>query len=82
MKNYEVEHIHGDGRIIWAEFHMTFIRDAAGNAGGILGITSDITDRKIAEEALRRARKSIANLLKTLRQGFMKSIMRQAGLSV
>jgi PAS domain S-box-containing protein len=54
-RTIEVEHIHRDGRIIWAELHMTFIRDAAGNAVGILGITGDITERKQAEEVLRKS---------------------------
>ncbi len=51
----EVEHIHKDGRIIWAEIHMTFIRDATGNAIGILGITRDVTERRQAEDALQHS---------------------------
>jgi PAS domain S-box-containing protein len=51
----EVEHIHRDGRIILAEINMTFIRDAAGKAVGILGITQDITERKRTESVLYRS---------------------------
>jgi two-component system, cell cycle sensor histidine kinase and response regulator CckA len=53
-RTIEVEHIHRDGRIILAEINMTFIRDAAGKAVGILGITQDITERKRAESELYR----------------------------
>jgi PAS domain S-box-containing protein len=49
-RTIEVEHIHRDGRIIWAELNMTFIRNTEGNAVGILGITQDITERKHTEE--------------------------------
>ncbi len=53
----ECDYIHKDGRIIPAEMNMTFIRDAAGNAEGILGITGDITERKFLESQLRQAQK-------------------------
>ena len=49
-RTIEVEHIHRDGRIIWAEIHMTFIRDAEGKAVGILGITRDITEQRRENE--------------------------------
>jgi PAS domain S-box-containing protein len=58
-RTIEIEYIHKDGRIIWGEMHMAFMRDAAGNAVGIFGITrditSDITDRKRTEEAQRES---------------------------
>jgi PAS domain S-box-containing protein len=60
----EVEHIHKNGNIIWAEIKMTFMRDASGRAVGILGLTRDISERKqieaerqSMEERLRRAEK-------------------------
>jgi len=61
-RTIEVEHIHRDGRIIWAEIHMTFIRDAAGKAVGILGITRDITERKRVEKALRQSEETARRL--------------------
>ena len=54
-RTIEVEHIHRDGRIIWAEINMTFMRDALGNTIGILGITKDITERRDVQERLRRS---------------------------
>ena len=62
-RTIEVEHIHRDGRIIPAEINMTFIRDAAGNALGILGITSDITDKKHAEAVLRNSERRYRQLI-------------------
>jgi PAS domain S-box-containing protein len=51
----EVEHIHRNGNIVWAEIKMTFMRNAAGQAVGILGYTRDITEHKQAEEMLKRS---------------------------
>ncbi|MCX5819264.1 MAG: PAS domain S-box protein [Deltaproteobacteria bacterium] len=63
-RTIEVEHIHRNGNIIWAEIKMTFIRNASGQAVGILGFTRDISERKqleaerqSMEERLRRAEK-------------------------
>jgi PAS domain S-box-containing protein len=63
-RTIEVEHIHRNGTIIWAEIKMTFIRNASGQAIGILGFTRDISERKqleaerrSMEERLRRAEK-------------------------
>jgi two-component system, cell cycle sensor histidine kinase and response regulator CckA len=63
-RTIEVEHIHKNGNIIWAEIKMTFIRNASGQAVGILGFTRDISERKqleaerqSMEERLRRSEK-------------------------
>ena len=54
-RTVEVEYIHKNGNIVWAEIKMTFMRSAAGQATGILGYTRDITERKQAEEAFRQS---------------------------
>ena len=63
-RSVEVEHIHKDGRLVWAEIKATFMRDASGKPIGILGFTHDISDRKRMEaerlemeERLRRSEK-------------------------
>jgi PAS domain S-box-containing protein len=43
-----------DGSTVWTESTITFLRESDGRAVGILGITRDITDRKQAEEALKK----------------------------
>jgi PAS domain S-box-containing protein len=45
----EVEHYKADGSIFWAEMRMSFLRDEATNVKGLLGVTRDISERKIAE---------------------------------
>lgn len=48
----EVEVYRQGGETYWAEITMSFIRDEAGVATGILGITRDITKRRAAEQNL------------------------------
>jgi len=45
----EVEHYKADGSIFWAEMRTSFLRDEASNITGLLGVTRDITERKLAE---------------------------------
>ena len=45
----EVEHYKADGSIFWAEMRMSFLRDEASNITGLLGVTRDISERKLAE---------------------------------
>jgi PAS domain S-box-containing protein len=41
-----------DGRELWAEAHLASIRDETGKIIGLRGVTIDITDRRLAEQAL------------------------------
>ncbi len=50
-----LEHIRKDGSTLWSEVKLSFLCDQKGNVTGILGVTRDITDRKRAEEALRKS---------------------------
>lgn len=42
-----------DGSTVWTEDRITFLRDRAGKPIGFLGVTRDISERKLAEDALR-----------------------------
>jgi two-component system cell cycle sensor histidine kinase/response regulator CckA len=60
----EVEHLHKNGKIVYSEIKMAFIRDSSGRAIGILGITRDISEskrldaeQKAMEERLHRLEK-------------------------
>ncbi len=53
-RTLDLEYICKDGSTIWGETSMTFLRDDKGEAIGILGVARDITERKRAEEALRK----------------------------
>jgi PAS domain S-box-containing protein len=48
----ELEMIRKDGSTIHTEVNMTFLRDQDGRITEILGVTRDITQRKLAEEEL------------------------------
>jgi signal transduction histidine kinase len=48
-RTVEVEHSLKDGTYAWTEVTVTFVRDEAGQAIGILGMSRDITARKEAE---------------------------------
>jgi len=54
-RTFEVDHLHRNGKTVPVEIKMTFIRNNAGRAIGILGYTRDITDRKQAEEMLKKS---------------------------
>jgi PAS domain S-box-containing protein len=51
----ELQHFCKDGSLIWGEVNTSSICDEDGKLVGIHGITRDITDRKIAEEALKNS---------------------------
>jgi PAS domain S-box-containing protein len=51
-----VEPLHGaNGRRLWIDTSKFPLRDAKGEANGILGVFDDITDRMLADEALRKS---------------------------
>ncbi|MFO7667812.1 MAG: PAS domain S-box protein [Desulfobacterales bacterium] len=49
----EVEQYRKDGSIVLMENHLSFLRDEAKKAVGIISVSHDITDRKRAEEKLK-----------------------------
>ncbi len=51
----EVESYNKDGTHRWTEVVVSFMRDKAGQATGVLGMSRDITDRKETEEKLKRS---------------------------
>jgi len=55
----ELEHRCKDGTTAWAEVNYSFLLDVEGTFTGLLGITRDISDRKQAEEALRRSEEQL-----------------------
>jgi len=52
-RTMEVEVVRKDGSTMWAELKISFLRDAAGVARGVLGVARDVSERRRAEEALR-----------------------------
>jgi PAS domain S-box-containing protein len=54
-RTLELEEYRKDGSIVWSEDHLSFMRDEAQKAVGIISVSHDITERKQAEEALRKS---------------------------
>ncbi|MHB1454415.1 MAG: PAS domain S-box protein [Saccharofermentanales bacterium] len=59
----EVEHFKADGTLIWIEMNITIIRDTMGNAVGLLGVSRDITSRKLAESALQESEEKYSSYI-------------------
>ena len=55
-----------DGQEIWVHTAKTPIKDEKGNVTGILGIFWDITQRKRAEESLRKSEEKLAGIVKSV----------------
>ncbi len=52
---YEKRYVRKDGRVIWVDMNVSFIRDADGNARFSIIITRDITEHKLMEESLKKS---------------------------
>ena len=50
--NWDLQQPCKDGRTVWTEVNVSIIRDSKGLAQAVLGLSRDITDRKIAEETI------------------------------
>ena len=55
---------HKDGSYRWIMSHVLAVRDAQGRAIRLVGSHGDITDRKRAEEALRREHRTLEHMLR------------------
>lgn len=60
-KEYDIDHrmLRSDGKVIWIHAQAELVRDADGNPESLLGTVVDITERKLAEEALHKAREEL-----------------------
>jgi two-component system, cell cycle sensor histidine kinase and response regulator CckA len=50
--NWELQQLRKDGSAVWTEVSANIIRDKQGSAHAVLGVSRDITERKIAEEKI------------------------------
>jgi PAS domain S-box-containing protein len=58
-------YLHRDGHVIWGLTNVSLVRDASGRPLLYVGQVQDITDRKRAEDALRREREFVRLVLDT-----------------
>ncbi|MDM7998690.1 MAG: PAS domain S-box protein [Dehalococcoidia bacterium] len=54
-RRIELELLRKDGSTLWVDTTVSFIRDSQGRAIGILGAMRDVTERRKAEEALKKS---------------------------
>ena len=69
----EFEMIHKNGSPFWVEVTMNPLHDEAGRIKGIMGITRDISERKRAEEELKKHRDDLEGLVKNRTAELMKA---------
>jgi PAS domain S-box-containing protein len=62
---------HKDGGWRWVSDDLHLIRDAAGEPAEIVGVWSDITGLKAAEDAQRRSEQRLADAIETIQEGFV-----------
>jgi PAS domain S-box-containing protein len=55
-----------DGKVVWAESHLSPISDESHNIIGLRGVTLDITERKLAEETLRQTEEKDRAILRAM----------------
>ena len=66
-----LEHRCKDGRTVWLEVRISYIRDSEGKPVGILGVNRDITDRQKAMESLRYERDMNERVMETSPAGIV-----------
>jgi PAS domain S-box-containing protein len=67
---YEVSLIRSNGKKVPCLVNASPLLDGDGAIIGSFGMFTDITERKVAEEAIRESRERLNNILKTTAQGF------------
>ncbi len=70
VRDYElfIRHTDGGERLVSVTLRMLY--DAAGRPEGYEGIARDITDRKRAEQALKRSEEKYRNMIESLEEGY------------
>ena len=66
----ETRHYRADGSIIWISINISFIRDNNGHPVGLQGVSREITQRRTAEEALRRSEEKYRTILDNIEAGY------------
>jgi len=61
----EAEVFRRDGSTVWAETALSFVRDPTGKPVAILGVLRDISERKKADEAIRKSEERFRGLVET-----------------
>ncbi len=62
---FEIELICKDSSTIWAEVTASYLIGKDGNPAGFVGITRDISERKLAEESIRRSEETYRTIFES-----------------
>jgi PAS domain S-box-containing protein len=63
-------YLRSDGTIVWANSSLTRLDDEQGRPRTLLAVTVDLSDRKQAEEAIRRSEEKYRTLFESMDEGF------------
>ncbi len=76
IKEYDVDHrkLRTDGTVVWVHAQAEVVRDADGNPESMLGTVVDITERKLAEEALLESENNFRTLAENVNDGILIAI--------
>jgi len=69
----EAEQYRKDGSIVLIESHLSFMRDEAKKPVGIISVSHDITDRKLAEDALKQSEERYRGIFENAQEGIFRS---------
>ncbi len=62
VKDYVTQHVRKDGKVIWLKENATAIKDEKGNLQFYEGSLEDVTEKQLAERALRESEERFRNL--------------------
>ncbi|MCZ2079454.1 MAG: PAS domain S-box protein [Bryobacteraceae bacterium] len=71
IKHYETQRRRKDGRLIVVSLSVSPMRDSSGRITGASKIARDVTDRKLAEQALADANQTMLDILESMDEGFI-----------
>jgi PAS domain S-box-containing protein len=73
LSTYEMEkrYIRRDGSIVHCDLSVSFVRDTEGDARYLIGVVTDISDRKLAEEKVRESEERFRRLSRAAFEGIL-----------
>jgi PAS domain S-box-containing protein len=69
----QLEMIRKDGTTVWTEVKFSFIKDENQRLVGIMGVTRDITERKLSEERLKQSEEKYRSIFENTQEGIFRT---------